>query len=848
MPSLGASFGRGAMTNHWLDLKNSKLFLIGGSNAAENHVIAMKWVQRAKDQGTKVIHVDPRFNRTSAVADVYARVRPGGDIAYLGAVINYLLQNGKFDEEYVKTHTNALLVTGEDLAFDDGLFNGFNEETHKYDTSKWAYDLDAASHKPKKADRLDAPGTVFTKLKAHYARYTMALGERISGIPAAQIKQIADLLWENRPGTIMYALGMTQHTVGVQNIRCYGILQLLLGNIGVPGGGVNALRGEPNVQGSSDMAVLYQYMPGYLSYPNHNEPTLEAWAKKYGTFRAKFLVNGLKAWFGEAATKENDFGYAWLPRKNAAKNYSIFKIFENALEGKTKFLHVMGQNPMVTQPNLKLVAQAMAKLEMVVVQDLWETETAAFWQAPGVDPKTIQTEVVLLPAAYFMEKEGTISGSGRLIQWRYQAVAPPGKARGDLDIIDDLFKRVRALYKDSSDPRDVALRNVAWDYAGPSKAEAVLAEISGKVLADVKDPKDPTKLLLKAGDMVKKIPDLQADGSTSSGAWILAGVMAGPKDAPNLTKRRDNKTDKSGLGIYPGFAWTWPGNIHILYNRASADKDGKPWKRLADQKLSLVWWDEAKKEWAGHDNPDVPVKTDGPDTPNGQRAFRMNAEGVGRLIAVSYKSPQPKPDDKNRELPFDSSGVPGDGPMPEFYEPVESPVANALHPKRQSNPVLKYPRVKALQPIGTVKDFPYVLMTSSISEHWCAGSTTRNIPWLNELVPEPMVELPEPLAQKLGLRTGDRARVSSARGEIEVKAVVTKRMQVMSIDGRDVYVVWMPYNWGFKGLSTGPSTNYLTIDVGDPNTWCQETKACLVNVVPAAQAIAQQAAPAGKGA
>ncbi len=471
--------------------------------------------------------------------------------------------------------------------------------------------------------------------------------------------------------------------------------------------------------------------------------------------------------------------------------------------------------------------------------------------------KAIQTEVLLLPAAYFMEKEGTISGSGRLVQWRYAAVAPPGNARTDLDIIDDLFKKVRGLYQGSTEARDQAILNAAWAYPATGKAEAVLAEISGKAVTDVPDPKDPTKTLLKAGDMVKGIPQLQADGSTSSGAWILAGVMGGPKDAPNLSKRRDNKSDPSGLGIYPKFAWTWPGNIHVLYNRASADASGKPWAHLVEKKLQLVWWDEAKKEWAGHDNPDVPVKTDGPDTPNGQRAFRMNAEGVGRLIAVSYKSPQAKPDpkkvlteaDKKKlALPVDSSGVPADGPMPEFYEPVESPLANVLHPNRQSNPVLKYPRVKALQPIGTAKDFPYVLMTSSISEHWCAGSTTRNVPWLNELVPEPMVEVPEPLARKLGLRTGDRAKVSSARGEIEVKAVVTRRMEVMKIDGKEVTVVWMPYNWGFKGLSTGPSTNYLTIDVGDPNTWCQETKACLVNVVKASAAVAQQAATAGKGA
>ena len=819
------------MTNHWLDLKNARVFLIGGSNAAENHVMSMKWVQRAKEQGAVVIHVDPRFNRTSSVADIYARVRPGGDIGYLNAVIQYILENKLYDEEYLRTHTNALMVAGDELAFDDGLFSGFNAETHKYDASKWAYALDAKTHKPVLAASLDDPRTVFARMKQFYKRYTLEVGARISGIPAEQIKLIADTMVKNRPGTVMYALGMTQHTVGVQNIRCYGVLQLLLGNVGKAGGGVNALRGEPNVQGSSDMALLYAYMPGYLSYPNHSEPTLEAWTRKYGTFRAKFLVNTLKAWFGDAATADNQFGYGWLPKRNAARNYSVFRIFEAALEGKTKFLHVMGQNPMVTQPNLKVVSQALAKLDMLVVQDLWQTETACFWQQPGVDPKAIQTEVLLLPAAYFMEKDGSITGSGRMVQWRYAAVAPPGQAKPDLEIIDSLYRRVRDLYKGSTAERDQVFAKAVWAYEGPNAAEEVLKEINGRVLRDLPDGS------LKAGDLVKRIPDLQADGSTSSGAWIMAGVFGGGK---NLSKRRDGKADPGGLGIYPGFAWTWPGNIHILYNRASADAKGKPF----DPSRPLVWWDEVKKEWAGYDNPDVAVKTDGPDTPNGQRAFRMNAEGVGRLVALSYKDPDPKA----KDLPRDSSGVPADGPLPEFYEPVESPVANALHPAVQSNPCLKYPRVKALQPIGTAKDFPYVLMTSSLSEHWCAGSVTRNVPWLNELVPEPWVELPEKLARKLGVRTDDRVKVSSARGEVVVKCLVTPRMEALVVDGQEVTVVWMPYNWGFKGLSRGPSTNQITIDVGDPNTWCQETKACLVNVAPVSQAVASAGPAAGKGA
>lgn len=794
------------MTNHWIDLKNAKVFLIGGSNAAENHVMSMKWIQQAKEQGAIVIHVDPRFNRTSSIADIFARVRPGGDIGYLNAMINYILVNQLYDKEYVETHTNALSIMGEEFGFDDGLFSGFDEQKFKYDNSKWVYALDPKTKVPQKAESLDDPRTVFSHLKTFYSRYTLEMGEKISGIPADQIKLIAETMAKNKPGTIMYALGMTQHTVGVQNIRCYGVLQLLLGNIGKPGGGVNALRGEPNVQGACDMAVLYNYMPGYLGYPSHTEPTLEAWTKKYGTFRAKFMVNGLKAWFGDAATSENEFGYGWLPKRNATANYSIFRIFEGAIEGKVKFLYTVGQNPMVTQPNLKLAAKGLASLDMLVVQELWDTETASFWQQPGVDPKSIHTEVILLPATYFMEKDGTISGSGRLVQWRYKAVAPPGEAREDIEIIDALYKKLRALYADSTLERDQIFKRTVWNYDnGSSKAEEVLKEINGRDLI--------------TQEFIKKIPDLRADGTTSSGSWIYAGIFA---EGKNLTKRRDHTTDPSGLGIYPGFAWTWPGNIHILYNRASADKNGKPF----DHEHPLVWWDADKGEWTGNDNPDVAVKTDGPGTPNGQRAFRMNAEGVGRLIAVSYKSPDPDKDG----MPKDSSGVPVDGPLPEFYEPVESPVTNLLHPKVQNNPCLKYPRVKPLQPIGKSEDFPYVLMTASLSEHWCAGSTTRNVPWLNELVPEPWIEIPEELAARLKIKPSDRVAVSSARGAVTVKAMVTKRMKIMQINGQEVPVVYMPYNWGFKGLSTGPSTNEITIDAGDPNTWCQETKACLVNI------------------
>lgn len=816
------------MTNNWMDLQNAKVFLIEGSNLAENHVMAMKWIRKAQQKGAKIIHVDPRFNRTSSIADMYARIRPGADIAFLSAVINHVLEHKLYDEEYVKLHTNALLLSKEDFGFDDGVFTGFDHEHHKYDQASWGYALDA-SQKPQKASSLDDPRTVFAQLKKHFSRYTLEVGAEISGIPAEQIKAIAETFAANKPGTIMYALGMTQHTVAIQNIRCYGILQMLLGNIGKAGGGVNALRGEPNVQGACDMSVLNNYMFGYLNYPTADQPTLEAWTKANGTFRRKFTVCGLKAWFGDAATADNDFGYGWLPKKNGAKDYSVYGILDSAFKGDVKLLWVNGQNPMVTNPNLNYVAEALGKLDMLVVQELWDTETASFWQRPGTDPKAVQTEVLLLPASYFMEKEGTISGSGRLVQWRYQAVKPPGEARVDLDVIDEVFRRVRDLYKGSTDPKDEVIAKANWNYPPVNKAEAVLQEISGKVLADVTLPDGK---VLKAGSFVGGIGQLQADGSTSSGAWIYAGVFGGGK---NLSKRRD-LADKSGYGLYSGFAWTWPGNMKVLYNRASCDANGKPWPGT----VPLIAWDETEKKWKGLDTPDVPDPLKGPDTPEGQRAFRMNAEGVGRLMATVYKDPDAKMKEAGKDLPRDSSYVPKDGPFPEHYEPVESPVANAMHPSVATNPCLKYPRVKAKQPIGTVKDFPYVLMTSSIAEHWCAGSTTRNVPWLNELMPEPVCELPEKLAQSLSVKTGDKVKVTSARGEVVVKAIVTKRMQVMKINGQEVTVVWMPYNWGYKGLSTGPSTNVLTIDAVDPGASTQETKACLVNVARAELTVAQR--------
>lgn len=801
VPALNASFGRGAMTNSWNDLKNAKVILIEGSNAAENHPMSMKWVARAKDNGAVVIHVDPRYTRTSKIADIHAQIRPGTDIAFLGSVINHIIQNNLYDMDFVLNHTNALYLVNPNFDFNDGIFSGFNAEKNKYDMSSWTYQSDADG-KPLKAKSLDDPNCVFAKMKEFYTRYDLQTASKISGISEDKIKQIAEIYANNRPGTIMYALGMTQHTVGVQNIRCFGVLQLLLGNMGKPGSGVNALRGEPNVQGSTDFALLFQYLPGYLSHPNHNEQTIAEWEKSNGTFRSKFLVNLMKSWFGDNATAANDYCFSYLPKKNGGSNYSIYRIFETAIDGKMKFVYVLGQNPMVTSPNLSVVHKGLSNLETLVVADLFVTETAEFWNKPGTDPRTIDTEVIFLPAASFLEKDGSLINSSRLVQWRYAGTPPVGEAKSDLKMIDLLYRKLRDMYSSSNAAKDEIFKKAVWDYPQEDMSEAVLREINGYDLT--------------TGNLLGGIGQIKADGTTSSGNWLYAGIF---KDNVNLCKRKDGKTDPSGLGLYPNYAWTWPGNMRILYNRASCDVNGKPY----DDNNKLVWWDEAAGKWTGYDIPDVPVATDGPKTPNGQKPFRMSAESVGRFLAASYKDVV---DGKVRDV----STTNADGPFPEFYEPVESPAINILHPKVASNPCLRYPRIPSMQMIGKKDEFPYVLCTSSISEHWCSGSETRNVPWLNELVQETFIEMPVRLAEKLSVKSGDRVKVSSARGEIEVKAMVTNRIQTLTINDEEVIVVWMPYNWGFKGLSTAASTNLLTIDAGDPNTWIQETKACLVDV------------------
>jgi formate dehydrogenase major subunit len=801
------------MTNSWNDIANAKAILIEGSNAAENHPMSAKYIMRAKEKGAKVIHVDPRFTRTSKISDIHAQLRPGTDVAFMGSIINYIIQTNAIDEFFVDNYTNSKFIVRSDFKFDDGIFSGYDKNTFMYDISTWNYELDAKGL-PKVAASKNDPNCVYQKMKQHYSRYTFELASDISGVPVEKIKEIADVYINNRPGTMLYALGLTQHTVGVQNIRCMGIIQLLLGNVGKAGTGINALRGEPNVQGTTDFALLFHYLPGYLSTPNHNQVKLADFLKSTGTFRSKFFIALMKAWYGDNATAANDYGYDYLPKKNGTKNYSIFRIFETAVEGQMKCMYVMGQNPAVTSANLNLVFAGLDNLETLIVADPFMTETASFWERPGADPKNINTEVIFLPANSFLEKDGTLINSARMVLWRYGGTPGAGTSKPDLELIDLIFTRIKELYADSTDPKDEGIKKIAWNYQQAKNekcatnalfAEHVLREING--------------YNLKTGQLLNGIGEIKGDGTTSGGNWLYAGCFAGDV---NKTKRKDTKTDPSGLGLFPEFSWTWPGNMRILYNRASCDAAGKPF----DEANKLVWWDEAQKKWTGYDIPDVGSVTDAPNTPGGKRPFRMSAEGVGRFFAASYAEPDVNQPGQMRDYSYTNV----DAPFPEFYEPVESPTTNVLHPKTPVNPALRYPRLPDFQKIGNKKDFPYVLCTSSVTEHWCCGAYTRNVPWLNELVKETYMEMPVKLAEKLNVKGGDMIRVSSARGEVKVKVMVTERIQTLMINGEETTVVWMPYNWGFKGLSQAASTNLITIDAGDPNTWIQETKACLVNI------------------
>jgi len=781
------------MTNHWIDIKNADCIMIIGSNAAENHPISFKWVTKAMENGAKLINVDPRFTRTSSRADIYAPLRSGTDIALMNGIINYVLQNGLYNKEYLVDHTNASFLVNPDFHYKDGLFSGFNKKKKKYDKKTWQYQLDENGI-PKVDKKLEDPNCVFQLLKKYMSRYTLEKVSSVTGTPSELIIQIAKTYGatgqKGKSGTIMYAMGTTQHTVGTQNIRTYAMLQLLLGNIGVAGGGINALRGESNVQGSTDHAILFHILPGYLKTPRSENQTLDqylkAWTPKSNDPKSanwwqhtpKYMVSLLKAFWKNKANKDNEFCYQYLPKVGA--NYSHISMFETMYEGTIKGLICMGQNPAVGGPNVYKGRKALQKLDWLIAVDLWETETGAFWTNPDVDPKKIKTEVFMLPAAASVEKEGSITNSGRWSQWRYKAVHPPGNAKSDLWILDRLYKELKKLYTSEGGSFPDPIVNLNWDYGENDEPDVhlVAKEINGYDL--------------KTGKLLPSFGKLKDDGSTLSGNWLYCASYT---EKGNMAARRDLTDAPNNIGLYPKWSWCWPVNRRIIYNRASCDLNGNPY---APHKW-VVRWTGPETKWVG----DVP---DGGWPPGDKYSFIMKPEGHARLFGFGL----------------------ADGPFPEHYEPLESPVKNIFSPV-QNNPAIVI-WAKDMDDIGDASRYPIIATTYRVTEHWQAGQMTRNNPWLVELMPDMFVEMSKSLAKEKEIKNGDRVRISTARGEITAYAVVTDRFKPFKLNGKSYQQIGLPWHFGFKGLAKGCSANCLTPNVGDANTMIPEYKAFLCDV------------------
>ncbi|MDP3014515.1 MAG: molybdopterin-dependent oxidoreductase, partial [Candidatus Subteraquimicrobiales bacterium] len=701
------------MTQQWTDVKNAKAILICGGNPAENHPVAFKHITKAMEENdATLICVDPRFTRSASKAKIYAPIRPGADLVFFGALINYMIEKKHYDENYVKWHTNALWKVNPAFSFDPktGLFSGYSAEKKKYDQATWTYKL-GEDKKVEKATDLSDPDCAFQKLKNHYSRYTADMVEKVCGMPKAKFEEIAEVLGTQKPSVLYYAMGLTQHTVGSMMIACYAILQLLLGNLGKPGSGINACRGEPNVQGSTDMGLLTHILPGYLGAPLATNSDLTAWTKAQGTFRKKFLINLLKAWYGDAATAENDWAYSYLPKRNPAKNTTHVGAITAMADGKIKGAICMGMNLMVGTPNTNLVRRALANLEWLVSANLFTEETACFWRDPEVNSADIQTEVFFLPPAGPYEKEGTFVDSARVLQWKYKAVEPPGDAKADLDILDMLAHELKSLYKGSKDAKDKPIQDLTWSYGEPPEPEKVLTEMNGYDL--------------KTGKPVAGIGKLMGDGTTSTGCWIYSGIMGGdPAKGENVNRSKNcNPDDPSGYGLYSGWGYAWPGNVRIIYNRSSCDLAGNP----INSAKKLVWWNAEKVNpatgkagmWDGFDKPDVPAVDADPATPAGKRPFRLLGDGVGKLFMAKYAQPQPdpKPDEdpaitkaREAELPVLTSAPLVDGPFTEHYEPVETPLESNPLNGSLTNPAMAE-RGEYCPLATSIEEYPHILST-----------------------------------------------------------------------------------------------------------------------------------------
>jgi len=824
VPGLGTSFGRGGATTAQQDLANADAILIMGSSMAENHPVGFQWVIEAREKnGAKIIHVDPRFNRTSAMADYWLPLRAGSDIVFLGALINYTIANDRWFRDYVIPYTNAATILREDFVDTEdlgGLFSGWDAEKKQYDPESWLYE--GATKKsegeqpgmrehggghgkdrggeaqnldePHRDETLQHPRCVFQVLKRHFARYTPELVEQACGIPRERFIEIADIFTSasgrEKTAAICYAVGWTQHSTGVQTIRAAAILQLLLGNIGRPGGGIMALRGHASIQGSTDIPTLYDILPGYLPMPSHNDDDdgdLAAYIKRHRSPKGwwynldKYIVSLLKAYYGDAATPENGFGFNWLPRLTG--DHSYFGYWLDMADGALEGLVVMGQNPAVGSPNGKLERKALTKLKWLVVRDLVETETATFWQNENCD-----TEVFFFPAASHAEKAGTFTNTQRLLQWREQAVEPPGEARSELSFMIELGKMMKSRATDM--PRDAGLRALTWDYEDDD-ADAVLREIHGR----------------SRDGAIKHFGELKNDGSTSCGCWIYSGVY----DGENKALKREPH------GKYAhGWGYAWPLDRRILYNRASAAPDGTPWS----ERKKLVWWDEAKGEWGGDDVADF-TRTKRPDAKGdesrggdealpGDAPFIMHPDGVGWLWVPSGLK---------------------DGPLPAHYEPLESNLPNAVHPQQQTNPAAnRMERADNVYAASPDARFPHILTTYRLTEHHTSGAMSRTLSHLAELQPALFAEISPELAKENGISNGDTILIATARAEIEAKALVTERMPSLTVQGRRVHQVGMPYHFGSKGLVTGDVVNDLLAISEEPNVRIFESKALTCNV------------------
>jgi len=796
------------MTQHWIDIKNANVVLIMGSNAAEHHPISFKWVLAAQDAGAMVVHVDPKFSRTSARSNLHVPLRSGTDIAFLGGMLKYILDNELYFKTYVTEYTNASFIVSDAFTFKDGLFSGFDPVTKSYDRKSWTFVKDENGI-PRRDPTLKDPHCVFQLLKTHYERYTPDTVSSITGVSKENLLKVWRAVGAtgapDKATTMMYALGWTQHSVGVQNIRLAAMIQLLLGNIGVAGGGINALRGEPNVQGSTDHALLYDSLPGYHPVPTSAWDTLDAYLKantpvskdpksvNWWQNRPKYVVSLLKAWFGEGATAENEFGYSWLPKIEPNVEYASLFMFDKMYKGKIKGGFIYGHNPAQSMPNTHKIRKALGNLDWLVMGEAHETETCAFWRQPGTDPKKIKTEVFLLPSCQRGEKDGTTSNSGRWHMWHYKGYEPMGVSRPMGWMVVEIMKRVKALYEKEGGAFPAPIHNLDWyDHYD---ADLVAKKINGWFTRDCTVGGKE----FKKGDQVPAFAFLTADGATNSMCWVYAGSYGA---SGNLTKRRDHSQTpmQAKIGLYPNYSWAWPVNRRIIYNRASVDLNGKPFNPAK----AVIAWEGDK--WVG----DVP---DGPAPPmampKGVYPFIMHTEGHGQLFGPGRV----------------------DGPFPEHYEPAETPVTVNPFSGQMNNPCMKVADsdMDLLAKPGDPR-FPIVLTTYSMTEHWCGGGDTRNTPSLLEAEPQLYVEISLELAKEKGIKNGDPVIIESLRGKVEAIAMVTVRMTPFTVQGKTVHLIGMPFCFGWTTPGVGDATNRLTPSVADPNTRIPEYKACLVNL------------------